>query len=122
MEHKIYVQRKRAGDTWVRPSRATGNSEQQYNVFYEGELIGSWGCPECAAARWLIAQGKAKRGDRLLTFRRYDDKPDIASLFGSVGWFADRTVKEDGGTGTPRWVKYVPFPGATLVTGSATEE
>lgn len=118
MERKIYIQRKRSSkDAWIHPAPKTGNTEQQYNVFYEDQLIGSWAVPECDAARWLIAQGKAERNDRLMTYRRYPDKPDQASLYGSVGWFADRTVKEDGPGGT-RFVKYVPFPVDRLRTGS----
>lgn len=119
-DHKIYIQRKRASKTaWIWPSPPTGNNEQQYRVFYEGQEIGSWACPECDAARWLIAQGFAQRSDRLVSFRRYEDRPDEPSMTGGVGWFADRTVIEDD-KGPIRWGKYTPFPMTRFSTGSPT--
>lgn len=117
-DHKIYIQRKRASKaSWIWPSPPTGNNEQQYRVFYEGQEIGSWACPECDAARWLVARGFAQRSDRLLTFRRYEDAPDRRSMTGGVGWFADRTVIEDD-NGPIRWGKFRPFPTARFSTGS----
>jgi len=110
----IRIERKRASDTnWITPSPRTGNNEQQYTVFFEGEEIGSWRYPEGAAARWLLANGKAERTDTLRTF--HDGMP---CLHGRVGWFADRTVNE---TGTPRHVKWSAMP-ARVFTGTASEE
>jgi hypothetical protein len=99
----IRIERKRASDAnWITPSPRTGNNEQQYRVFFEGEEIGSWRVPECSAARWLLEHGKAERSDTLRTYRG-----QWRSLWGSVGWFADRTVSE---TGTPHHVKWAPMP------------
>jgi hypothetical protein len=104
MDLIIRIERKRYDDRhWIKPSPPRGNSEQQYRVFYGGEEIGSWSDPECAAARWLLAQGKAHRSDMLVTYR--GRKP---SLTGKIGWFADHAVK-DGPDGTPRFVKHVPM-------------
>jgi hypothetical protein len=118
----IAIQRKRASKrTWIWPAPPTGNTEQQYRVFFEGEEIGSWGCPECDAARWLLANGKAQRSDTLRTRRRNpDDGSEVASMKGGVGWFADRVVIEDD-NGPIRWGKYRPFPTLPSPTGSALE-
>ena len=106
----IRIERKRASATnWIAPSPRTGNNEQQYSVFFEGEEIGVWRVPECSAARWLLDHGKAERADTLRTDR---------GLYGRVGWFADRTVNEKG---TPRHVKWVAMP-SRVFTGTASEE
>jgi hypothetical protein len=55
-------------------------------------------------ARKLIAEGKAERGDTLMTMRG-----EMRCLTGSVGWFADHTVREDSVT-SPTFVKWRPFP------------
>ena len=95
----IRIERKRASATnWIAPSPRTGNNEQQYSVFFEGEEIGVWRVPECSAARWLLDHGKAERADTLRTDR---------GLYGRVGWFADHTVNEKG---TPHHVRWVPMP------------
>jgi hypothetical protein len=57
-------------------------------------------------ARKLIAEGKADRSDRLMMLR--DSKPILS---GGVGWFADRTIREDAKVG-PVYVKWRPFPDA----------
>lgn len=102
----------------IAPSPRTGNNEQQYRVFFEGEEIGSWRIPEHEAARWLLANGKAERTDTLRTIHG-----GMPAMRGSVGWFADRTVAE--GEGVPRFVKYVPMSeaakaAARLSTGTAS--
>jgi hypothetical protein len=112
----IVIERKRARSSWIEPSPRTGNNEQQYRVFYEGVEIGSWACPECDAARWLLANGYAERSD-LLRSRRLIDGQEIPSMSGGVGWFADRTVIEDD-NGPPRWGKYTPFPTGGFLKGS----
>jgi hypothetical protein len=81
-----------------------------YRVVYNGAAIGVWRNPECSAARWLLEQGLAVREDRLETWRNAGDK-DMRCLIGSVGWFADRTMREDSGTGTPRFAMFTPWQG-----------
>ena len=93
----------------IPPSPRTGNNEQQYRVFLDGEQIGVWRVPECSAARWLLANGKAEREDTLRTDR---------GLYGGVGWFADRTVNEKG---SPRHVKWAAMP-PRVFTGTASED
>jgi hypothetical protein len=93
----------------IPPSPRTGNNEQQYRVFFEDEEIGVWRVPECSAARWLLANGKAERTDTLRTDR---------GLYGRVGWFANRTINEKG---TPRHVKWVAMP-SRVFTGAASDE
>lgn len=111
----ILIERKRASKTnWIAPSPRTGNNEQQYRVFSEGEEIGSWRVPECSAARWLLEHDRATRSDTLRTRRLIDGK-ETPSMRGSVGWFADRTVIEDD-NGPPRWGKYTPFPVSWVFT------
>jgi hypothetical protein len=107
----IVIERKRADqEHWVKPAPKTGNTEQQYRVFFEGEEIGSWRIPEHEAARWLLAQGKAQRSDTLRTRRRVNDA-ETPSMKGSVGWFADHTIREsDSQGGTPRLAKWKPMP------------
>lgn len=103
----IVIERKRFDQGhWVQPGRPTGNNEQQYRVFFEGEEIGSWRVPEHAAARWLLEHGRAERNDTLRT-RRRSDGVETPSMRGSVGWFAGHTVSEKG---PPRFVRYVPMP------------
>lgn len=59
-------------------------------------------------ARRLLAEGKAKRSDKIQMLR--DGKPALA---GGVGWFADRRIKETATEG-PHYVKWTPFPAAAL--------
>jgi hypothetical protein len=103
----ILIERKQYDEQhWIKPAPKTGNTEQRYRVWLEGKDIGSWRVPECAAARWLLANGKAQRTDTLRTFRG-----ETPSLVGGVGWFADHTVSEnDKGDGTPRFIKWRPMP------------
>jgi hypothetical protein len=110
---KIRIERKRHDDRhWIKPSPPDKNTEQMFRVWFEGEDIGSWRVPECAAARWLVKHGKAQRSDMLVTFRGQSPTP---SLTGKVGWFADHTVDEgDKRDGTPRFVKWRPMPEAVL--------
>jgi hypothetical protein len=93
---------------WIRPSPPHTNTEQQWLVWFEGEQIGSWRYPEGAAARWLLANGKAERTDTLRTRQLVDGKEEPA-MRGSVGWFADHTISESDKHGL-RVVKYVPMP------------
>jgi hypothetical protein len=121
----IVIEQKRASATnWIAPSPRTGNNEQQYRVYFGGEEIGSWRLPEHEAARWLLEHGKAERSDLLRT-RRLIDGEQIASMMGSVGWFADRTVAE--GEAPPRWAKHVPMSegakaAARLSTGTPSDD
>jgi hypothetical protein len=107
----IVIERKRYDkEHWIKPAPKTGNTEQQYRVWFEGEEIGSWRVPECSAARWLLDHGKATRDDTLRTLRRFQSG-DFPSMTGRLGWFADRTVTEsDSQGGTPRFVKWRPMP------------
>jgi hypothetical protein len=91
------------------PSAPNTNTETRYRATFEGQAIGVWRDPECSAARWLVDNGLASREDVLRTYR--GDKPCMS---GSVGWFADRRVKEDGRDGTPRFLKWTPNPFAAL--------
>jgi hypothetical protein len=97
----IQIERKRHdAEHWIRPAPRTGNTEQQYRVLFDGQEIGSWRYPEGAAARWLLANGKAKRTDTLRTFH-----DGMFCLRGSVGWFADHTISETdkGGLRVVKW-------------------
>jgi hypothetical protein len=117
----IYVERKRYDDKhWIRPAPPTGNTEQQYRVWFEGVGIGSWRVPECSAARWLLANGKAERTDTLRSFWR---GRDVLCLTGSVGWLADHTVTEsDKQGGTPRFIKWKPMPeGVRALSGGGVK-
>ena len=107
----IVIERKRYDkEHWIKPAPKTGNTEQQYRVWFAGEEIGSWRYPEHAAARWLLEHGKAERSDTLRTRRLIDGK-EIPSMKGGVGWFADHTVSEsDSQGGTPRFVKWRAMP------------
>jgi hypothetical protein len=42
------------------------------------------------------------------------------TMFGSVGWFADRAVREDEKT-SPTFVKWKPFPEARRQPGTASD-
>lgn len=88
-------------------SNPTSNTETRYRVLFDVAEIGVWRDPECSAARWLIDNGKAERGDVLHTYRG-----DTPCMRGSVGWFADRRVVEDDSG--PRFVKWRPNPFALL--------
>jgi hypothetical protein len=116
----IVIGRKRHDkEHWIRPSGPKGNTEQQWVVWHEGQEIGSWRYPEGAAARWLLANGKAERTDTLRTRQLVDGKEEPA-MRGSVGWFADHTITERDGT--PRSVKYVPMPeGLTASRGGGVK-
>lgn len=107
----IVIERKRHDDEhWIKPAPRTGNTEQQYRVWFEDEAIGSWRYPEGEAARWLLKHGKAERSDTLRT-RRLIGGQQRPSMRGSVGWVADHTVSEtDKQGGTPHWVKWLPMP------------
>jgi hypothetical protein len=101
MERKIQLER-------VRPSPCSNpnsNTETRYRVLFEGAEIGVWKDPECSAARYLVDNSLAARDDVLKTYRG-----DTPSMSGSIGWFADRRVVEDGRDGTPRFVKWRPNP------------
>ena len=76
---------------------------QKYRVIFEEEELGVWKDPECSAARRLLERGLAERDDRLRTYRG-----EKLCLSGSVGWYADRQVREnDQGM---FFVKWKPFP------------
>ena len=64
--------------------------------------------PECSAARWLFDNGLASREDALQTYRGAQ-----RCMSGSVGWFADRRVKQDDRDGTPRFARWHPHPFAS---------
>jgi hypothetical protein len=119
----IVIERKRFDqEHWIKPAPRTGNTEQQYRVFFEGEEIGSWRVPEHEAARWLLAQGKAQRSDTLRTRLRVDGV-ETPSMRGNVGWFADYTVNEsDSKGGAPRLVRWQPMPeGVKTGTGKGED-
>jgi hypothetical protein len=107
----IQIERKRYdNEHWIKPAPQTGNTEQQYRVFFDGDEIGSWSDPECSAARWLLENGKAARSDTLKS-QRLRNGEITDSLFGKLGWFADHTVVESKRTGgTPRFVRWRPMP------------
>jgi hypothetical protein len=71
------------------PGPPTGNSETRYRATYDERELGVWRDPEHSAARFLIDNGLAERGDMLRTFRG-----DVLCMTGSVGWFADRMTLE----------------------------
>ena len=77
--------------------------KHKYAASYLGERIGEWRVPECDAARWLLANGKAASDDTLVSCR--NGRP---ALTGSVGWLADKTVLE-GEKDSPRFAKWRPF-------------
>lgn len=71
--------------------------------------FGDLSCGE--VARRLLAEG-ADRRDKLQMLR--GGKP---VLIGGVGWFADRTIREDAKVG-PCYVKWRPFPDARRRSGT----
>jgi hypothetical protein len=79
-----------------------------YNDNNELEKIPSaFRYPGHSAARFLLQQGLAAGNDTLEVYRPPLENP-IHSLSGSLQWFADHTVSEDGRDGNPRTVKYRP--------------
>jgi len=84
---------------------------KKHTVIYEGEAIGRFRVPICAAARWLIKNRGAERRDILATVRDRavagDDSGECSepylAMVGSLGWFADRTVKETDKVGPAFW-------------------
>ena len=87
---------------------------------YQGERIGEFRVPECDAARWLLANGKAVETDTLVTTR--NGRP---AMTGAVGWLADHTVTENEKV-SPRFAKWRPFSMAAsdrpaTVCGSAQD-
>ena len=96
------------------PAPLTGNSETRYHVTYEGREIGVWRDPEHSAARFLLDNGLAERGDTIRTFRG-----EALCMTGSVGWFADRRTEE-----TDKYFragKWTPFPVRALLAGRPSE-
>jgi hypothetical protein len=94
--------------------------KHKYAVTYRGERIGEFRVPECDAARWLLANGKAARADTLTVCRNGQE-----AMTGGVGWLADHTVEENEKV-SPRWRKFRPFgvkpsDGPTTVCGSAPD-
>ena len=73
--------------------------------------LGVWRDPEHSAARFLVDNGLAGRGDMIRTFRG-----DVMCMTGSVGWFADRMTKENDRVG-PVTVKWMPFPVRQVLAG-----
>jgi hypothetical protein len=51
------------------PRRPTGNSETRYRVRYSDRELGVWRDPEHSAARFLVDNGLAGRGDTVRFFR-----------------------------------------------------
>jgi hypothetical protein len=99
-----------------RPSRPGSNSETRYRVTYNDCELGTWRVPECSAARQLLSEGIAHINDTLETF-----SGDKRRMTGRVGWFAVRTVREDAGTGTPRFVKWIPRPESSFPSRGPTQ-
>ena len=87
----------------IQMTRAPPN---RYRISFGGKEIGVWRDPESSAARYLLDNGLASRGDTLQTYRG-----DDPCFRGQVGWLADRRVTEDDSHGgTPRFVKWTPSP------------
>ena len=93
------------------PAPPTGNSETRCRVIYVGRELGVWRDPEHSAARFLLDNGLAERGDMLRTFRG-----EKLCMTGGVGWFADRRTLEDDTRG-PVTVKWRPFPEGLRAVG-----
>jgi hypothetical protein len=98
------------------PGPPTGNSETRYRATYDERELGVGRDPEHSAARFLIDNGLAERGDMLRTFRG-----DVLCMTGSVGWFADRMTMETDSEG-PRTVKWRPFPARQVLAGRPPSE
>lgn len=73
------------------------------------EWVGRARVPACSVARVLLNLG-ASPSDRLEVFREGRDQPCST---GSLGWYADRTVRETPRQG-PNFAKYQPFDGSRL--------
>jgi hypothetical protein len=69
----------------------------------------------CGLARKLLAEGHAHRLDRLVTMRG-----EMRCLSGPVGWFADRTVRENARE-SPFFTKWRPFPDVRRRQGTASD-
>jgi len=110
MEHfvEIVSGRRFNGSRWI--------AQGSYSTSYLGELIGEWRVPSCDAARWLLANGKANREDKLTICR--EGRP---ALSGSVGWLAGHTVEENDKV-SPRWIKYRPFVLGTLDSAETLDD
>jgi hypothetical protein len=96
---KTYCKRKRRLEHRIEITAV----KHKYAAAYQGERIGEFRVPECDAARWLLANGRATRDDRLIVCR--NGRP---AMRGSIGWLAARTVIENEKE-SPRWAKYRPF-------------
>jgi hypothetical protein len=73
---------------------------------YRGQLIGRAHPPIFAAARWLLANGKADPGDRVEAYRG-----DTLCGSGKAGELAKWTVREnDHGNPSMQLVRWKPFP------------
>ena len=71
---------------------------------YQGQPIGESKQPLFAAARWLLANGRALPGDRVQTYRS-----GVLCMTGPVDVAAGLTVLEPDSGGL-RFARYKPFP------------
>ena len=102
VEHHIQIERV-PPKVCVNPR---SNTETRYRALYNQQEIGVSRVPECDAARWLLDQKLANRDDVLVVYRG-----STPCLRGSLGWFADHTIRENDvyNNGTPSLVKWKPF-------------
>ena len=97
------------------PASPTGNSETRYRVTHEGRELGVWRDPEHSAARFLLDNGLAERGDTIRTFRG-----QALCMTGSVGRLAGRRSEETDKYF--RTVKWTPFPERALLAGRPSDD
>jgi hypothetical protein len=101
------------------PSPPGGNTETRFRVkLADGRELGTWRDPEHSAARFLIDNGLAERGD----VARFS-LGGVACSRAGVGWLADTRVEETDRVG-PRVVKWKPFlgRGASALLPSGAED
>jgi hypothetical protein len=85
IEHRIEIETARR----VNPKAASDFiGQDSWFTSYAGQRIGEFREPICAAARWLLASGKAAEADTIVLCR--NGRP---SLSGNVGALSGATVK-----------------------------
>jgi hypothetical protein len=72
-----------------------------------GRVLGAFSAPLCSSARVLLSEGVPS--DTCLQMRH--EGSETIALKSTVGAAARLTVKEDGGNGTPRFVRFREFAG-----------
>ena len=104
----------------VRPhvsASPTGNSETRYRVRLGERDLGVWRDPEHSAARFLLDNGLASRGDTIRTVRKGGE----VGLVANVGWLADHVTMEDDRRGL-HLTKWRPFPAIPVLAGRPFED